>query len=127
MQLRSTQKNKNRYTRLIFLIVIVTGIIGYFLMRFSSGMAEKARPVSEQFISLIATGQFQEAKELMIFDYDLSTYFTGDGEFSIFKETGFGADSKSEVRINYYLTGKPAQNRNISINRDSQQQPHFLL
>jgi len=111
--------NVKVYKNFFFTVVVVllVSVIYYFINMGSDTAVQNVRPKALEFMYYVQNNNFDLARKMLLNDsIDLKKMFTGDGIVLSYKEAGFGADSKTDIWINMFVNGLPAENRNININ-----------
>lgn len=105
---------KNYFVLIVIFIVLI--VIGYVFNNFTNNAVKEVRPLGEEVIHNLHEGNFNIIKSKYDFHYDYEYFFTGEGIIYNYKESGYGANGRENVWLHYYITGLPAETRNVSLN-----------
>ena len=105
---------KNYFALIILFIVFI--VIGYVYSNFTNNAIKEVRPFGEEIVRNLYVQNFNLIKNKYSFNYDYERFFTGEEIIHSYKESGYGANGRENIWLHYYITGLPAETRNVSLN-----------
>ncbi len=105
---------KNYYALIVILIVLI--FIGYFFNNNTNKIVKEVRPLGEEIFTNLYERNFNIIQNKYNFHFDYEHFFTGEGIINYYKESGYGTNGRENVWLHYYVTGLPAETRNVSLN-----------
>lgn len=73
------------------------------------------RPVGNRFMDFASRQSFDSAQLMLSKPVEIEPFFTGDNTVEHWNMAGFGVQSPRIAHIEYYVTGKPANQRNLQL------------
>ena len=111
-------ENINVYKNFFFTFTgaLLLAILYYFINIGSETALQEARAKTLEFMYYVQHNNFEQAQKMLINDsIDLKKMFTGTGVVLSYNESGYGVDSKTDVWVNIFAGGLPAENRNVNL------------
>jgi len=106
----------NKYPFFIIAIVLIALIISPFVENYINNKVNNIRPMADSLMYKLKNQKFDNINNVLNKDIDLKKLATGDNIIYSYKVSGYGVDNSDDIWIAYYVTGLPAETRNMNIN-----------
>jgi len=111
-----TKNNSSFNTTTWMAGIIIFAMVGSFIfMKIMPGVPEAAKQQGRYFMDSIKNKEFSRAAIYLVHKTNLKPIASGKKHIQHYKLVGQGANSDREVWLHYYVTGYPAETRNISV------------
>jgi hypothetical protein len=114
--MNSLLNTKSRYPIFIIAVVIIVMVVSPFVETYLNNAVKNVRPLADTLMYNLKNQHFEKINNLLDKDINLKQLASGSNIINSYKEVGYGVDASDDIWISYYVTGLPAETRNISIN-----------